>query len=80
MIIDVTEVTILEDYNLLLHFNDGNSGEVNIKELVPFEGIFKPLQDYKYFSKVYVNHDIGTICWENGADIAPDFLYQKAIH
>jgi hypothetical protein len=80
MIIDVTEVKVLQDYKLLLQFNDGCSGEVDIKKIVPFEGIFKPLEDYQYFKTVHVNHDIGTICWENGADIAPDFLYQKAIH
>ena len=78
MLIDVTEVKLLEDYNIWLHFNNGASGKVNIKEIIPFKGVFSPLEDYNYFSRVYVNHDIGTICWENGADIAPDFLYQNS--
>ena len=79
MIIDVVNVKILDGYNLLLQFNDGNSGKVNVENIIKFEGIFAPLQDYDYFVKVHVNPDIGTICWENGADIAPDFLYHNAV-
>ena len=79
MLIDVVNVKILDGYNLLLHFNDGNSGKVNVEKIVKFEGVFSSLKDYDFFTKVRVNSDIGTICWENGADIAPDFLYNEAL-
>lgn len=79
MIIDVTEVKVLEGYNLLLHFDNGESGRVNVQDIIKFEGVFAPLKDYKFFSNVHVNQDIGTICWANGADIAPDFLYKNVI-
>lgn len=75
--VDVICVKVLDGYKLFLKFDDGASGEVDISKLVPFEGVFKPLQDQKFFSKVTVNKDLGTICWENGADLSPSYLRQK---
>ncbi len=72
--IDVIKVTVLEGYSVKLEFEDGAKGNVDISEIVPFKGIFEPLKDKDYFSRVSVNHDIGTICWENGADISPTIL------
>jgi len=75
--IDVIKVKVLEDYKLRLLFDDGKSGNVDISKIIPFKGIFEPLTDKHYFSNVKVNSDIGTICWENGADISPTYLYEK---
>ena len=74
--VDVTKVKVIADYRLHLTFNNGVSGEIDISKLVPFDGIFAPLKDKNYFSQVKVNSDIGTICWENGADLAPEWLYE----
>ncbi len=76
-LVDVVKVTVINDYKLLLQFDDGAKGEVDIAKLIRFEGIFAPLMDHEYFSSVTVNHDIGTICWENGADISPSYLRQQ---
>jgi hypothetical protein len=46
-----------------------------VTDLVPFEGVFAPLQDRNYFVQVRVNPDTGTICWPNDADLDPDVLY-----
>jgi hypothetical protein len=78
-LIDIIEVKVLKEYRLYLRFENGISGEVDIAELISFEGIFAPLKDKNYFSKVYVNHDLGTICWENGADLSPAYLYAHLI-
>lgn len=74
--IDVIEVKVLNDYNLYLKFDDGNYGTVDISQLVPFRGIFEPLKDRTFFTKVTINPDIGTICWSNGADLSPTYLYE----
>ncbi len=73
--VDVIKVKVLSDYKLHLTFDDGISGDVDISKLVPFEGIFEPLQDRNFFSQVKVNRDIGTICWDNGADLSPTLLH-----
>jgi uncharacterized protein DUF2442 len=73
--IDVIQVSVIENYELMLTFEDGKTGRIDIAKYIPFKGIFSPLKDKQYFSQVYVNKNIGTICWNNGADIAPEFLY-----
>lgn len=74
--LDVIEVKILNNYTLFLRFENGECGEVDISKLISFTGVFEKLKDKKYFSTVYVNEESGTICWENGADISPKYLYE----
>ncbi len=76
MLIDVIEVKPLSAYKLYLRFEDGTSGEIDISKIVAFEGVFAKLKDKEYFLTVKVNPDIGTICWESGADISPCTLYK----
>lgn len=80
MLVDIIEVKPLSAYKLYLRFEDGTSGEVDISEIIVFKGIFAKLEDKDYFSTVKVNPDIGTIYWENGADIAPCTLYKLIRH
>ncbi len=73
----LVDVKVLKDYKVRLQFDDGCSGIVDISQIVPFQGVFEPLNDKSFFSKVVVNPEIGTICWENGADLSPTYLRQK---
>lgn len=75
--IDVIGVKVVKDYIVRLKFDDGCSGIVDISEIIPFKGVFEPLNDKNCFSKVVVNPEIGTICWENGADLSPTYLREK---
>lgn len=72
---DVVKVEVCKDYFLYLEFEDGCSGIVDIAKLISFTGIFEPLKDKNYFKRVVVNSEIGTVCWPNGADISPSYLY-----
>jgi hypothetical protein len=40
--------------------------------------IFEPLRDPAYFARAYVDPDSRTVTWPNGANFAPDFLYELA--
>ncbi len=75
MLKDIVEVQPTRDYRLRLRFEDGREGEVDIADMIQFEGIFAPLKDHAEFLKVYVDPELGTICWPNGADLDPDVLY-----
>ena len=75
MLKDVIKVRPLDDYRLHIRFENGAEGIVDLTEVISFSGVFEPLNDPAYFSKVDVNPDVGTIYWPNGADIDPDVLY-----
>jgi hypothetical protein len=77
MLKDVIAVKPIKDYQLHLTFEDGKEGIVDLTEIIEFSGIFEPLQDPVYFATVRVDPDLGTICWENGADLDPVVLYAK---
>lgn len=73
---DVVEVRYVREYIVWLRFQDGTSGEVDIQP--SFKGpVFEPLKDIEYFKKVRVDSEIGTIVWPNGADVAPETLYER---
>jgi hypothetical protein len=76
MILHVKEAKYLHDYVIWLRFNDGATGEIDLQN--ELEGpVFKPLRNLIEFKKFKVDPDIETIVWENGADIAPEFLYEN---
>lgn len=75
MLKDIVKVKPLNDFHLQLEFEDGMKGEVDIRKLIKFTGVFEPLKDEEFFVKVDVNAEWGTIFWPNGADLDPDVLY-----
>lgn len=75
MLKDIVSAQPLDGYKLHLSFEDEVEGIVDIAQLIEFTGVFEPLGDPAYFAQVTVNPDLGTICWDNGADLDPDVLY-----
>lgn len=74
MLRDVVAVQPLPEYRLRVTFDDGTQGVVDVREMVPFAGVFQPLQDAAFFSRVKVNTELGTVCWPNDADLDSDVL------
>jgi Protein of unknown function (DUF2442) len=52
-------------------------GEVDVRRIVPFDGVFAPLADPAEFARVAVDSELGTVVWPNGADLDPDVLYAE---
>jgi len=77
MLKDVIAVKPIKDYQLHLTFEDGKEGIIDLAEIIEFSGIFEPLKNSAYFASVRVDPELGTICWDNGADIDPVVLYAK---
>jgi Protein of unknown function (DUF2442) len=48
-------------------------------DMIQFEGIFAPLKHPAEFLKVYVNPELGTICWPNGADLDPNVSMRRLL-
>ena len=63
-------------HRLRLTFVDGTVGVVDLGG-ERWEGIFAPLADPAYFAQVAVDNVAGTVVWPNGADMAPEVLYQE---
>ena len=68
----ITHSSYVEDYILLLTFNNGIKKEVNLEPYLD-QPIFEPLKDKLVFRNFTLNPF--TIQWENGADFSPEFLY-----
>ncbi len=62
------------DHCLWLKFDDGVEKEVYV--FPKLRGpVFEPLRDPEYFRLVRVDDDAGTVVWPNGADFAPEALW-----
>jgi hypothetical protein len=70
----ITEFEVLDKYRLKVTFEDGTNKTLDLESYLYGE-VFEPLKDSEYFKKVFVDADLGTICWPNGADFCPDYLY-----
>jgi len=71
----VKYVEPLEVYRLRVEFEDGVEGEVDLSGRL-FGPMFEPLKDPQVFAQVGVDQ-FGAVCWPNGADLAPDALYEQ---
>jgi len=76
MIARIIDAKYIKDYTLLIRFSDGSEGAVDLEQDLEGE-IFEPLREISYFKDFTVNHEVHTVVWPNGADFAPEFLYEK---
>jgi len=76
MFLHVKQAKYLHDYVIWLEFNDGAQGEIDLGGELEGE-VFGPLKDTEAFKRFRVDPELETIAWENGADLAPEFLYEN---
>ncbi len=77
---DMNEVTKVEyrgEYIYHIMFDDDVEGEIDFSAYFSRGPIFEPLKDRTLFSRATVEG--GTISWPNGADVAPETLYDKLL-
>lgn len=75
--IKITDVQHIGGYRLLLRFEDGVEGVVDIASQISFEGVFKPMRDPEFFQRVRINRTWGTIEWPGKIDFDPETLYEE---
>ncbi|MFN0138683.1 MAG: DUF2442 domain-containing protein [Pyrinomonadaceae bacterium] len=72
----VIDAEYIGDYKIHVVFNNGEERIADFSNWGIGRGVYKPLKDKKYFKKFFV--DGWTISWPNGADIAPETLYEES--
>lgn len=73
MFLEVIQAEYLEGYKVMLLFNNGERRIVDLSSSLQGE-IFAPLKNQDYFKRFSIKFN--TIEWENGADFAPEYLYE----
>lgn len=59
-----------------LRFSDGAEGEIDLESELSGE-VFGPLRELCEFRRFRVDPELETVVWANGADLAPEFLYEN---
>jgi hypothetical protein len=75
MYLSIKEVKPLEDYNLLLKFENNEEKIFDVKPYLEI-GKFQELKDENLFKSVKISFD--SIEWDNQLDLDPELLYQKS--
>ena len=65
------------DYTIRVRFSDGVEGNVDLKDELWGE-VFEPLIKPKAFQAFRLDKELNTIAWRTGADLAPEFLHERA--
>ncbi|NCD33983.1 MAG: DUF2442 domain-containing protein [Spartobacteria bacterium] len=72
----VVKATYLHDYVIHLQFADKTEGDIDLKDELYGE-MFEPLKNLELFKGFSIHPEFCTLCWPNGADIAPEFLFEN---
>ena len=76
MFIEVTKAEYLDGYRVKLQFNNGETRIVDLSQSLNGT-VFAPLKDIEFFKRFSIKFN--TIEWENGADFAPEYLYEIGV-
>ena len=72
---EVIHVQVVGPTSLIVVFDDGKRRRVNLGPLLRGP-VFEPLRSPAYFRRARASRAAGTVVWPNGADIAPETLYE----
>ncbi len=73
----LTKAIYVGGYVVRVSFNSGETADIDFEPFLVGE-VFEPLKAPEIFATVSFNPDIDTICWPNGADFSPEFLFDVA--
>ncbi|MBL1264813.1 DUF2442 domain-containing protein [Candidatus Methylomicrobium oryzae] len=77
MIVSVKSAKYLDAYRLNLVFDTGESGDVDLRDLVFKYTAALPLRDINNF-KAFKLDEWATVVWDCGFDVSPETLYERA--
>ena len=74
MIMKINAFKIISPYMIEIEFNNGETRLVDLTNELYGE-VFQELKNEEYFQKAFLT-EWKVIQWPNGADFAPEYLYQ----
>jgi hypothetical protein len=72
---DIVSLCYLSGNMYHIAFDDDLAGAVDLTEYLAKGPVFEPLRDPEFLRQARLEG--GTMAWPNGADIAPERLYEK---
>ncbi len=66
------------NYCLYVEFNNGAKGLIDLTDVL-WGDMFETLKTSTMFLTATQNPVMGTVSWANGADLAPEFLYDLLV-
>jgi hypothetical protein len=76
MLLDVVEFKILDNYEILIKFENEELKKISLEPLLN-EKPFSKLKDIIFFRRAFL--EPGTLCWPDEIDIAPEYLYNHSV-
>ena len=70
----IIEAEYIRDYMIRVRFDDESVKIVDLEPYTKRGGVFSSFSDKEFFKSFFL--DLNTLCWPNGADIAPERLYE----
>jgi len=73
----VVKIELRGNYSVYIEFNDGQKGIIDFQKklLTDHRDIIRELIDKDKFKLIKIERH--TLCWENGVDFAPEYLYDQ---
>lgn len=75
----VQAVEVLTGYGLKISFEDGTAQVIDLEPVLAGE-LYGPLRDLDLFRQAYVDPEVHTVVWPNGADFDPAILHDWPRH
>jgi len=73
MFLEISQAEYLDNYRIKLTFNNGEIKTVDLQNELT-GSVYGPLHQLNYFKNFQLKYN--TIEWANGADYAPEYLYE----
>jgi hypothetical protein len=75
----VEHVEIVEQYTIRVLFEDRTEQEIDLEPVLAGE-LYGPLRDPELFRTAFVDPEVHTVVWPNGADFDPALLHDWPDH
>ena len=72
------EASYAGDYRVHVRFDNALEADIDFSDFL-YGYYHAPLKDKTLFAQVYVNPEVHVLEWPNGADMAPEITFERAV-